>query len=117
MARRKPLKQRSKDATACTRAACKRVGLYKRRQLTDAQFRELKCRDLVKGAKATCPLSPAGYTLPLKVFREALRECLKEKGHSRPILMLQILCATKTVGGRRINFTWGDWCNHLAGRL
>lgn len=114
---RQPLKKRRTDATLCAFQACKRIGLYRNRQLSAAQFRKLKCRDLVKAAKASCPLSPASYPLGLRKFRELTRACLKAKGYSRPVLMLQVLCATKVVGGRRLTFTWGDWCDHLAGRL
>jgi hypothetical protein len=109
--------QKQRDASNCAYAACKRVGLYTRLNLTLEQFRAKPCDDLVTACEAACPLNPKDYNTCLITFREHMRQCLKDKDYDSPKLQLGYLCMVWVEDGEETGWTWGDWCDYVAQSL
>jgi len=108
------LKQRQVSRSALR--ACRRVGLYVGLDLNLAAFRARRSIELVEACNASCPLAPGDFGTCLVTFRERLRGGLEEYGYE-PLISLQLLCAVRRSNGDLVDWTWGDWCDHLARRI
>jgi hypothetical protein len=98
-----------RDVRKCALGACHRVGLYAHvRHPNDPRFLNRPCHQLVDESGATCPVHPP-YNDYLLSFRQALRQCLRDKGYDVVRVYLQRLCTE--------GYTWGDLCRYHADRL
>lgn len=98
-----------RDVRRCTLDACHRVGLLSHiRNPADARFLDRPCRELVAESGDTCPVHPP-YNDYLLSFRQALRQCLFDKGYDVVRVYLQRLCTE--------GYTWRDFCRYHADRV
>ncbi len=105
---------KQQDATVSALHACHRLGLYS--DLSFQAFRARLCSEVVSACQGKCPLDPANFGTCLLTFLTRLIGNLESLGYS-PQINLQLLCAVKQTSGGLTDWTWGDWCDHLARRL